>query len=273
MPPAGGLRPTVPVAAALDPRGADAAARARARRGPSQAASSRPSPSGCIVGALGSAAGHRPRPHRLPGRRGRGRARRSARLAAVRDRARSFVERIVAEPALRERYAGASRRRRASWRSSEMLAGELRAAFPEHAAKVEVLPNAVPVDAFRPAAGGRRVADQLLFVGYRKASKGHREPPPRRRPSPASAGPRSRCGSSAGPPTRRRRRAGASWRPSSASRTRCAFEAAREPGRGRGRDGHGEPSSSTRARGRRSVSSRSRRSPPGCRSSRPTRAA
>ncbi len=53
-----------------------------------------------------------------------------------------------------------------------MLAGELRGAFPEHAAKVEVLPNAVPVDMFRPGSPADRVADQLLFVGYWKASKG-----------------------------------------------------------------------------------------------------
>lgn len=84
----------------------------------------------------------------------------------------SFVGRLIAEPALRERYAGVLARATRFFAVGEMLAGELRSAFPEHAAKVEVLPNAVPVDLFRPAPLAERVADQLLFVGYWKASKG-----------------------------------------------------------------------------------------------------
>jgi glycosyltransferase involved in cell wall biosynthesis len=84
----------------------------------------------------------------------------------------SFVERLIAEPTLRERYAGVLARATRFFAVGSMLAGELRAAFPEHGAKVEVLPNAVPVDLFRSLPLAERVADQLLFVGYWTASKG-----------------------------------------------------------------------------------------------------
>jgi glycosyltransferase involved in cell wall biosynthesis len=84
----------------------------------------------------------------------------------------SFVDRLITDPTLRERYAGVLGRATRFFAVGEMLAGELRAAFPEHATKVEVLSNAVPVDLFRPEPLANRVADQLLFVGYWKASKG-----------------------------------------------------------------------------------------------------
>jgi glycogen(starch) synthase len=84
----------------------------------------------------------------------------------------SFVDRIVATPALRARYEGALARAQAVLAVSEMLAGELRNAFPAHAAKIAVLPNAVPVELFPSDERDERVADQLLFVGYRKTTKG-----------------------------------------------------------------------------------------------------
>ena len=84
----------------------------------------------------------------------------------------SFVERFVAAPELRGRYAAALARCHRLFAVSEMLAGELRTAFPEHAARIAVLPNAVPIERFAAAAAAERDPDELLFVGYRKASKG-----------------------------------------------------------------------------------------------------
>ncbi len=84
----------------------------------------------------------------------------------------SFVDRIVAVPAVRTRYEGALAAAHTVLAVSEMLAGELRAAFPAQAAKIAVLPNAVPVEVFGPGPPEERVADELLFVGYRKATKG-----------------------------------------------------------------------------------------------------
>ncbi len=84
----------------------------------------------------------------------------------------SFVDRIVATPALRARYEGALAKAQSVLAVSEMLAGELRNAFPDHAAKIAVLPNAVPVELFQSAETNERVEDQLLFVGYRKSTKG-----------------------------------------------------------------------------------------------------
>ncbi len=84
----------------------------------------------------------------------------------------SFVERIIATPALRARYASALARAHAVLAVSEMLARELRAMFPTHAAKIAVLPNAVPLELFRSRPLDERIEDQLLFVGYRKPSKG-----------------------------------------------------------------------------------------------------
>lgn len=55
---------------------------------------------------------------------------------------------------------------------SEMLANELRTEFPAQAAKIAVLPNAVPVELFRSRPLAERVENELLFVGYRKTTKG-----------------------------------------------------------------------------------------------------
>ena len=84
----------------------------------------------------------------------------------------SFVSRQVTEPAVRERYAAVLVRAERLFAVSAMLADELRGLFPEHAGRIEVLPNAVPVDRFPLAAAADRRPDELLFVGYRKASKG-----------------------------------------------------------------------------------------------------
>jgi glycosyltransferase involved in cell wall biosynthesis len=84
----------------------------------------------------------------------------------------SFVERIVAVPELRARYEQAIAGAHAVLAVSEMLAAELRSSFPDLAGKIVVLPNAVPIDLFAPGPASERVPDELLFVGYRKATKG-----------------------------------------------------------------------------------------------------
>lgn len=84
----------------------------------------------------------------------------------------SFVDRLIRDPALRDRYAAMLRRADRLFAVSEGLAAELRASFPDHAATMDVLPNAVAVARFAAAPIAERRADELLFVGYRKASKG-----------------------------------------------------------------------------------------------------
>ncbi len=84
----------------------------------------------------------------------------------------SFVERIVTTPIVRAAYEGALGRAHRTLAVSEMLAGELRTAFPEHAATIEVMPNMVPLDLFPSGPLEGRVDDELLFVGYRKPTKG-----------------------------------------------------------------------------------------------------
>jgi glycosyltransferase involved in cell wall biosynthesis len=84
----------------------------------------------------------------------------------------SFVDKIIAAPGPKERYAAAVGKAARVFAVSEMLAGELRAAFPELADRFHVLPNSVPVDLFRASPLSERRVDELLFVGNRKASKG-----------------------------------------------------------------------------------------------------
>ncbi len=84
----------------------------------------------------------------------------------------SFVNRLIASPELHERYTAVLRRADRLFAVSETLAAELRAAFPAFAATIGVLPNAVPIERFARAPVGDRRPDELLFVGYRKASKG-----------------------------------------------------------------------------------------------------
>jgi glycosyltransferase involved in cell wall biosynthesis len=84
----------------------------------------------------------------------------------------SFVERILATPGQKEAYEAAVGRAAKVFAVSEMLAGELRAAFPSVADRFHVLPNSVPMWLFRAAPLADRTPDELLFVGYRKPSKG-----------------------------------------------------------------------------------------------------
>jgi len=84
----------------------------------------------------------------------------------------SFVERILNAPDLAAEYRGAVARASRVLAVSEMLASELRSAFPEFAERIVVLPNAVAVAGFTAAPLSDRRPDELLFVGYRKASKG-----------------------------------------------------------------------------------------------------
>jgi len=84
----------------------------------------------------------------------------------------SFVGRLISDPAIRVCYEAVLERADRLFAVSEMLAGELRAAFPAYAARIDVLPNAVRVDEFTLVPAASRRQDELLFVGYRKASKG-----------------------------------------------------------------------------------------------------
>jgi len=84
----------------------------------------------------------------------------------------SFLSAIWADPLRRAHYATALEAAERLLAVSEMLAGEIRAAFPEHAGKVDVVPNGIPLDLFRGAALADRTPDELLFVGALKASKG-----------------------------------------------------------------------------------------------------
>ena len=84
----------------------------------------------------------------------------------------SFVPKLVAEPAIRERYAATMARAHRIIAVSEMLASELRSTFPEHADRVVVIPNAVQLEHFRVTPSAERAVDELLFVGHRKPSKG-----------------------------------------------------------------------------------------------------
>jgi glycogen(starch) synthase len=84
----------------------------------------------------------------------------------------SFVGRLIAEPAVRAAYVETVRAAVRLIAVSRTLAAELVAALPEVGPHLTVIPNAIRIDAFRPAARAERRPDELLFVGYRKASKG-----------------------------------------------------------------------------------------------------
>jgi glycogen(starch) synthase len=84
----------------------------------------------------------------------------------------SFVARLIAEPAVRARYEATVAAAERLVVVSQTLAGELVEALPVVAPKITVIPNGIPVDSF-PLVGRRdRVPDELVFVGYRKATKG-----------------------------------------------------------------------------------------------------
>lgn len=84
----------------------------------------------------------------------------------------SFVGRLVASPPIRAAYVEAVTFARRLVVVSRVLADEITAALPEIAAKVTVIPNAVDLGAFHLPVPGERRSDELLFVGYRKESKG-----------------------------------------------------------------------------------------------------
>jgi glycogen(starch) synthase len=98
-------------------------------------------------------------------------ARRLARPLIVTEHA-SFVDRLLAEPAIRDRYVDTVRQAACLIVVSRVLAGELVAALPELEERVVVVPNVVDVDGFRPGDPGGRRPEELLFVGYRKPTKG-----------------------------------------------------------------------------------------------------
>ena len=169
--PAWGVEPTLPVARLTIPDGLTAAA------GPAHGSVHR--------AALLDALGRRLRASRAAGSQGVVHAHTvypdGAAAISVADRLgwplvvtehSSFVGKIVSIPAQRAAYARTLRRAHRTLAVSEMLARELRAAFPDEADRIEVLPNAVPLDLFSPGDPAARVPDELLFVGYRKATKG-----------------------------------------------------------------------------------------------------
>jgi glycosyltransferase involved in cell wall biosynthesis len=84
----------------------------------------------------------------------------------------SFVGRQLRQPEQRRRYLEAVAAAARFIAVSPTLAGELEAAIPEMAGKLEVVPNVIPLDAFTSAGLEERTADELLFVGNRKERKG-----------------------------------------------------------------------------------------------------
>ena len=83
----------------------------------------------------------------------------------------SFVARQLRQPAQRQRYLAAVEAASRFLAVSEMLADELRKAIPQVAEKLEVMPNAIPLHQYGVNLDARR-PDELLFVGYRKPTKG-----------------------------------------------------------------------------------------------------
>jgi glycosyltransferase involved in cell wall biosynthesis len=83
----------------------------------------------------------------------------------------SFVDRQLRNPGVRRRYLAAVAAADRFIAVSPFLAGELEAAIPELAGAIEVVPNLIHLEDF-PLSEGERHTDELLFVGYRKASKG-----------------------------------------------------------------------------------------------------
>ena len=84
----------------------------------------------------------------------------------------SAVARLIAAPEVRAAYLETVRAAARLIVVSRSLAGELVEAMPEIEPKVVVIPNGVSMDDFRTAPISERRPDELLFVGYRKATKG-----------------------------------------------------------------------------------------------------
>ena len=84
----------------------------------------------------------------------------------------TFLDRILAHPIQRQRYlAGATAATRII-AVSQLLADQIATGLPEIADRVVVIPNLVAVDDFRVVAPAERDPDELLYVGYRTATKG-----------------------------------------------------------------------------------------------------
>lgn len=84
----------------------------------------------------------------------------------------SFVARQLRQPATRQRYLTAVDVAERFLAVSDVLAGELAQAIPALGAKLSVLPNTVPLHQYTPTGLEGRRPDELLFVGYRKPTKG-----------------------------------------------------------------------------------------------------
>jgi glycosyltransferase involved in cell wall biosynthesis len=84
----------------------------------------------------------------------------------------SFLDKLFAVPAIRERYGEVLAHADRVISVSRHLGARIVREFPEAAERLLVIPNAVDVDAFETAPLDGRQADELLYVGYRKATKG-----------------------------------------------------------------------------------------------------
>ncbi|MCI0581397.1 MAG: glycosyltransferase [Chloroflexi bacterium] len=102
----------------------------------------------------------------------------AATLAAALDRPlvitehASFLARIFAQPPLRARYAAAAGSAARLLVVGRVLAAEIEAELPELAGRITIVPNAVDVSAFSVVGPAERHPDELVFVGYRRPSKG-----------------------------------------------------------------------------------------------------
>ncbi len=84
----------------------------------------------------------------------------------------STIPAIAADPERRARYMEALRGAAFVIAVSEVLAADIRSIAPSLAGRIRVIPNVVAVDAFSAPPLAARRAEELLFVGYRKSSKG-----------------------------------------------------------------------------------------------------
>lgn len=84
----------------------------------------------------------------------------------------SFVARQLRQPEERRRYLEAVDAARAYLAVSDVLAGELLQAIPRLEGKLEVMPNTVPLDQYEATGPEQRSPEELIFVGYRKPTKG-----------------------------------------------------------------------------------------------------
>lgn len=84
----------------------------------------------------------------------------------------SFVARQLRQPATRQRYLAAVDVSDRFLAVSDVLARELAQAMPSLEGKLAVMPNTVPLHQYTPTGLDGRRPDELLFVGYRKPTKG-----------------------------------------------------------------------------------------------------